>query len=52
LKSRTVPLLSAKEKLPFEVTPFMLHLTRESSAPGPAPVAANQSATPNQSATQ
>jgi hypothetical protein len=24
-----VPLLSAKEKLPFEITPFMLHLTRE-----------------------
>jgi Peptidase family M48 len=52
LKSRTVPLLSAKEKLPFEVTPFMLHLTRENSAPGTAPVAANQGATPNQSATQ
>lgn len=52
LKSRAVPLLSAQEKLPFEVTPFMLHLTRENSAPGNAPVAANQGAAQNQSATQ
>jgi hypothetical protein len=29
LKAHNVPLLSAKEKLPFEITPFMLHLTRE-----------------------
>jgi hypothetical protein len=52
LKSRAVPLLSAQEKLPFEVTPFMLHLTRENAAPGNAPVAANQGATQNPSATQ
>jgi hypothetical protein len=32
LKTHNVPLLSAKEKLPFEITPFMLHLTREGSA--------------------
>ncbi len=32
MKTHNVPLLSAKEKLPFEITPFMLHLTREDSA--------------------
>ena len=31
-KTHAVPLLSAKEKLPFEITPFMLHLTREEDA--------------------
>jgi hypothetical protein len=29
MKAHNVPLLSAREKLPFEITPFMLHLTRE-----------------------
>jgi hypothetical protein len=29
MKTHNVPLLSAKEKMPFEITPFMLHLTRE-----------------------
>ena len=28
LKTKSVALLSAREKLPFEVTPFVLHLTR------------------------
>ena len=28
LKTKSVELLSAREKLPFEVTPFVLHLTR------------------------
>jgi hypothetical protein len=28
MKTRKVPLLSAREKMPFEVSPFMLHLTR------------------------
>lgn len=36
MKTHNVPLMSAKEKLPFEVTPFMLHLTRE---PNTAPAA-------------
>jgi hypothetical protein len=31
LKTKSVALLSAREKLPFEVTPFVLHLTRASS---------------------
>ncbi|MBV9296683.1 MAG: M48 family metalloprotease [Acidobacteriaceae bacterium] len=31
MKSHNVRLLSAKEKLPFQITPFMLHLTREDS---------------------
>ncbi len=37
MKTHTVPLLSAHEKLPFEVTPFMLHLTREEDAGMMAP---------------
>jgi hypothetical protein len=45
IKTQNVALLTAKEKMPFQVTPFMLHLTREDkgtvSQPGPA-------ATPNQ----
>ncbi len=32
MKTHTVPLLTAKEKLPFEIAPFMLHLTREEDA--------------------
>lgn len=32
MKSRNVALLSPREKYPFEITPFMLHLTRESDA--------------------
>jgi hypothetical protein len=32
MKTHNVPLLSAREKLPFEVTPFMLNLTRETPA--------------------
>jgi hypothetical protein len=28
VKTRPVALLSAREKLPFEVTPFVIHLTR------------------------
>jgi hypothetical protein len=37
MKTHNVPLLSAKEKLPFEITPFMLHLTREGDGPVAAP---------------
>lgn len=41
MKSHNVPLMSAKEKLPFEVTPFMLYLTREpNTAPAPTGEAA------------
>ncbi|MDQ2774171.1 MAG: M48 family metalloprotease [Acidobacteriota bacterium] len=35
MKSHNVAMMSAKEKLPFEITPFMLHLTREPVAPAP-----------------
>jgi hypothetical protein len=28
MKTQSVVLLTAKEKLPFQITPFMLHLTR------------------------
>jgi hypothetical protein len=34
-KIRKVPLLSAREKLPLQVTPFMPHLTRESQGAPP-----------------
>jgi Peptidase family M48 len=47
MKSHNVALMSAKEKLPFEITPFVLHLTREpNTAPAPdgtAPPAVNTS---------
>jgi hypothetical protein len=36
MKTHNVALVSAKEKLPFEITPFVLHLTREPNA-APAP---------------
>jgi hypothetical protein len=50
MKTHNVPLLSAREKLPFEITPFMLHLTRESEDNGAAP--ANPSGTPPSSEAQ
>ena len=34
MKVQNVTLLSAKDKLPFEITPFMLHLTWEEEGPG------------------
>jgi hypothetical protein len=33
MKTKAVVLLSPQEKMPFEVTPFFLYLTRLSSAP-------------------
>jgi hypothetical protein len=50
-------LMSAKEKLPFEITPFVLHLTREpNAAPAPdgtAPVVdTSQNTNPNGPAKQ
>lgn len=44
MKSHSVPLLSAKEKLPFAITPFMLHLTREDETAGVPPSNAEISA--------
>ena len=32
-KAKAVPLLSAREKMPFEVTPVFLYLTRQTAAP-------------------
>lgn len=32
IKAKPVPLLSAREKIPFEVTPILLHLTRQTPA--------------------
>ncbi|HEY3938669.1 MAG TPA: M48 family metalloprotease [Bryobacteraceae bacterium] len=40
MKTMNVVLLTAKEKMPFQVTPFMLHLTREEKR-SPARPAAN-----------
>jgi hypothetical protein len=37
MKTHNVPLLAAREKLPFEITPFMLHLTREGERPATVP---------------
>ena len=50
-KNPTLALASAKEKLPFQVTPFMVYLTRSTSsgdeqqAPAAGPSAANSPAT-------
>ena len=53
IKSQSVALANAKEKLPFQITPFMLHLTREdwsASAP-PQQVQPVANVTPTSSAT-
>jgi hypothetical protein len=55
-KAQKVVLLSPKEKLPFEVTPFMLHLTRQTqpeaavavTSGGSPEAAASPAASPNQ----
>jgi hypothetical protein len=53
MKTHNVPLLTAKEKLPFEITPFMLHLTRESEADQASPNGgAAQPSSQSQPATQ
>ena len=49
MKTHNVQLLSAREKFPFEITPFMLHLTREAE-PGAAAPAGND--TPPSTANQ
>ena len=47
MPSQNVVLATAKEKLPFQVTPFMLHLTREDWSPSaPAQPVANITAAP------
>lgn len=46
MKSHNLALMSAKEKLPFEITPFVLHLTREPNA-APAPNGTVSPATSN-----
>ncbi len=46
MKTHNVPLMSAKEKLPFEITPFMLHLTREPNA-APAAIDPNRPPAPS-----
>ena len=40
LKSKPVGLVSDREKMPFEVTPFMPHLTRQGANSQPTPAAA------------
>jgi hypothetical protein len=47
IKTQNVALLTAKEKMPFQVTPFMLHLTREDKGT-PAAQPNAPSPTPNQ----
>jgi hypothetical protein len=41
MKNRPISLLSAREKMPFEVTPFAIHLTRIETAAAKATVAGN-----------
>jgi hypothetical protein len=45
MKTHNVPLMSAKEKLPFQITPFVLHLTREPNAT-PAPISTGDAPPP------
>jgi hypothetical protein len=52
MKTHNVPLLSAREKLPFEITPFMLHLTRESEDSGAAAPAGTDGTPPPSSENQ
>jgi hypothetical protein len=50
LKSRPLGLLSDSEKMPFEITPFVLYLTRQAdhSMPDlPLPIVANSDPVPN-----
>jgi hypothetical protein len=49
IPTQNIALANAKEKLPFQVTPFMLHLTREDwspSAPAAAPPAGTEKVQP------
>ena len=41
MQNRPISLLSAREKMPFEVTPFAIHLTREAGLHPAAPIAAS-----------
>ncbi len=51
VKAKPVPLLSAREKIPLEVAPFMLHLTRQGPATlMPAPKEAASAGPPEQPA--
>lgn len=43
LKAQNISLISAKEKMPFQITPFIIYLTREGQSTA-APQAANQGA--------
>jgi len=41
VKTRPLALLSAREKMPFEVTPFMPYLTRSSALQSPSALTAD-----------
>jgi hypothetical protein len=47
LKAKTGGLVSEREKMPFEVTPFMLYLTRQSNPQQPPAVTAESKPDPN-----
>ena len=44
IKTKPVSLISARDKLPFEVTPFIIHLTRTAAADGKQNPASSTSA--------
>jgi hypothetical protein len=46
MKTHNVQLLSAREKFPFEITPFMLHLTREADQGTATPGGASSNTPP------
>jgi hypothetical protein len=51
IKTQNIALANAKEKLPFQITPFMLHLTREDWSPS-APAQPIANVTPAQANNQ
>jgi hypothetical protein len=51
IKTQNIALANAKEKLPFQITPFMLHLTREDWSPS-APAQPMANVTPAQASNQ
>ena len=51
IETKPVALLSARDKMPFEVTPFMIHLTRFKPADGTTVPAEEQKTPPSQTQT-
>jgi hypothetical protein len=51
IKSKPVALMSAREKMPFEVTPFYIYLTRQTGEPAAKTVDAVKTTSPEPAST-